>query len=580
MTSARRPYGFRRRLAVAAVLLAAVPAGAVGYALIGVNQRALEATHRELLYTAIDHVAHQLDRTVDQAIGSLEAISSTLSDNDVEAGLRTSAAKRLVSASPSVTAVAIYDAAGAFVDAVREVGVVPSLPEQLSTELRPARDAAPTLGAVERASDGTAVLPVVAAIKLESTTWYAYAPISLASLDEAVATLAASSFAGVVGAVFVVDRQLRVIADGNPERPPELRRSSAAIVRDLDATPAGKQFLAFATYDSPAGPMIGAVRSLPSLPFAVVAQVPKARAFASIERMRTIVLGVVLASIALSAAVAWWLARRVSAPVGKLVRYAGDLAARRFDAPLDVRTGDELEVLGTALTDAAHALAASEHQLRRETAIRSDLGRYLPKQLVDRIAAASQPLTLGGQRRTVSVLFADVASFSTLVEQHPPEQVVTILNQLFTMLTEIVFKHGGTVDKFIGDCVMAFWNAPDDQPDHGARAVAASLEMLRWLEVANEAWQVRHGVTIYLAIGVHTGEVVVGNFGSETRMEYTCIGDAVNLAARLEAAARPLQILVSRTTRDAAGDRFDYRQVGLQRLPSRLEPVELFEVTP
>lgn len=567
-------------MAVAAVLLAAIPAGAVGYALIGVNQRALEATHRELLYSAIDNISQQLDRSIDQALSALTAIASTLSDDSVDAAAKTSAAKRLVAASDSLAAVAIYDQAGELVDVVRDVGVDQRVPGRLAAELRPARDAPPKLAAVERAADGTAVLPVVAAIKLGPATWYAYAPISLAPLDEAVTAVAANSFAGDVGAVFVVDRQLRVIADGNPERPPELRRSTAAIVRDLDATPAGKQFLAFTTYDSPQGAMIGAVRTLPSLPFAVVAQVPKARAFASLERMRTIVVGVVLAAVALSAAVAWWLARRVSTPVGKLVRYAGDLAARRFDAPLDVQTGDELEMLGTAMTDAATALAMSEQQLRREVAIRGDLGRYLPKQLVDRIAANTQPLTLGGQRKTVSVLFADIASFSTLVERHPPEQVVLILNQLFTILTEIVFKHGGTVDKFIGDCVMAFWNAPDDLPDHGARAVAAAIEMLRWLEVANEAWQVRYGVTIYLAIGVNTGEVVVGNLGSETRMEYTCIGDAVNLAARLEAAARPLQILVSRTTRDAAGDRFDYRQVGLQRIPSRLEPVELFEVTP
>ena len=154
---------------------------------------------------------------------------------------------------------------------------------------------------------------------------------------------------------------------------------------------------------------------------------------------------------------------------------------------------------------------------------------------------------------------------------------MAILNQLFTILTEIVFRHAGTVDKFIGDCVMAFWGAPEDQPDHAARAVATAEDMLRWLDVGNEAWQAQYGVTIHLAIGIHTGEAVVGNFGSETRMEYTCIGDTVNVAARLEALARPQQILASRATRDAA-DGADYIPLGTHQVPGRVEPLELFEV--
>ena len=103
-------------------------------------------------------------------------------------------------------------------------------------------------------------------------------------------------------------------------------------------------------------------------------------------------------------------------------------------------------------------------------------------------------------------------------------------------------------------------------------------DMLRWLEIGNEAWQARHGVTLRLAIGVNTGEVVVGNFGAKQRMTYTCIGDAVNVAARLEGIARPQQILVARATRDAAPDAADYRAIGAQRLSGRLDPIEVFEV--
>jgi len=146
------------------------------------------------------------------------------------------------------------------------------------------------------------------------------------------------------------------------------------------------------------------------------------------------------------------------------------------------------------------------------------------------------------------------------------------------VLTELVFRHGGTVDKFVGDCVMAIWGAPTPQDDHARRAVEAAEDMLRWLETANPGWLERYGVTVQLAIGINSGEAVVGNVGSEKRMEYTAIGDVVNVAARLEAMARPQQILITAATRTAAGEDFDYADAGERLLAGRAEAVHLFEV--
>jgi class 3 adenylate cyclase len=243
-----------------------------------------------------------------------------------------------------------------------------------------------------------------------------------------------------------------------------------------------------------------------------------------------------------------------------------------------VTTRDELALLAGAMRGAATDLAESEAQIRREVQIRSDLGRYLPAELVDKVVRREQDLALGGERRVVTVLFADVVAFTPLTEQRAPEEVVTILNELFTILTGIVFRHGGMVDKFVGDCVMALWGAHEPQEDHAVRALEAAEDMMHWLETGNVAWRERFGVTIQLAIGVHTGEVVVGNIGSKSRMEYTAIGDAVNVAARLEALARPQQILTTRATLDAAGDGFDVAEAGAHQLPGRSEPLTLFEV--
>jgi class 3 adenylate cyclase len=137
------------------------------------------------------------------------------------------------------------------------------------------------------------------------------------------------------------------------------------------------------------------------------------------------------------------------------------------------------------------------------------------------------------------------------------------------MLTEIVFRHGGTVDKFIGDCIMAVWGAPVPAADHAIRALRAAEDMMRFLEAANEGWREKYDVEIRLGIGVNSGEALVGNIGSDKRMEYTVIGDVVNVAARLEAIAQPNQVLVSGATRDLVGDAFALEKLGDRKLTGR-----------
>ncbi|MBL8948889.1 MAG: adenylate/guanylate cyclase domain-containing protein, partial [Myxococcales bacterium] len=191
-----------------------------------------------------------------------------------------------------------------------------------------------------------------------------------------------------------------------------------------------------------------------------------------------------------------------------------------------------------------------------------------------------QDMALGGAKRELTVMFADVVSFTPLTEKLSPTEVVALLNELFTIVTEIVFRHGGTIDKFVGDCVMALWGVPTAQPDHAARALAAAEEILSWLEAGNLTWQRKYGVRVQLAIGINSGEAVVGNIGSERRMEYTAIGDVVNVAARLEAIARPQQVLLTEATRAMAGSGFRYAELGTRTVAGRAEPLVLFELVP
>ena len=149
---------------------------------------------------------------------------------------------------------------------------------------------------------------------------------------------------------------------------------------------------------------------------------------------------------------------------------------------------------------------------------------------------------------------------------------------MFTFLTGIVFNHGGMVDKFIGDCVMAVFGAPEPRDDDAERAALAALEMIEWLETGNAKWADEFGRELQLGIGISTGTAIVGNLGSEKRMEYTAIGDTVNIAARLEMLAKPGQILISEATREELGEDFDVVDLGARDITGRKEQVRIFEL--
>lgn len=255
-----------------------------------------------------------------------------------------------------------------------------------------------------------------------------------------------------------------------------------------------------------------------------------------------VLLAAVLAAVALVWKGTGW--RTVTGGMAAIVvllagSYIAVLFGRIFASPM----APALAFIGIAAAQATLDYA-QERKTRRQ--ITRAFSQYLAPALVEQLARDPSRLKLGGEKRELSILFCDVRGFTTIAEQlkDDPEQLTMLINRLLTPLSDIVLSHGGTIDKYIGDCLMAFWNAPLDDQAHPVHAVSAALDMLDSIEVLNEDLKAEAealGRTYYplrIGIGINTGECVVGNMGSTSRFDYSALGDAVNLAARLEGASK------------------------------------------
>ena len=185
----------------------------------------------------------------------------------------------------------------------------------------------------------------------------------------------------------------------------------------------------------------------------------------------------------------------------------------------------------------------SETEILRDT-----FSRFLSQQVMEQILSNTDLRSLRSARRDVTVLFADIRDFTAFAEQQQPEQVVDVLNEYFDVMVHVLFEHQGTLDKFLGDGLLALFGAPLAQPDHPQRAVRAALDIQRAATTLNTTRHRRGQPTLHLGIGINSGEAIVGNIGSEKRMEYTVIGDMVNVAQRLQAQASGGEILIGAST--------------------------------
>lgn len=294
---------------------------------------------------------------------------------------------------------------------------------------------------------------------------------------------------------------------------------------------------------------------------------------------------------AISVAIAFAVALAAGIPVffaGALPGFGAGVAVALAYAPLTVFAFSHAGIVMPLLSPVTAGLAtvglgAGWHWLtegRRRRRQRAIFSRYVSDTVVTRLLDSPGTLDLGGTEAKVTVLFSDIRNFTTHSERLSPAALVVRLNEYFGAVTEAVFAEEGTIDKFIGDAVMAIFGAPLPQSDQAARAVRAGLGMLAALERLNETWRARGWEEWEIGVGIATGLAVVGNVGSIRRTEFTVIGDTVNLASRLEGQNKALRtkILVSEATAATLGGEFPLREHGEIHVKGKERPVKVFEV--
>ena len=257
----------------------------------------------------------------------------------------------------------------------------------------------------------------------------------------------------------------------------------------------------------------------------------------------------------------------------------GVLYADRLD-PFAAFTPDHLQLISavSAQTAVTVETVKAHRRLAREEVARANYSRFMPEYVVKQLLENPNSFRLGGVNQTITVLFADIRGFTAFSERENPEKVVGLLNRYFSAMTEIIFDHGGTLDKYIGDGLMALFGAPSASPADAMNAVKAAVTMQKRLASLNDELLAEGYGRISVGIGLHTGEATVGYIGSDKRSEYTAIGDTVNLASRLESNAAGGQILMSEATATASGNLIPVNPREPLTVKNRVQPVNIFEV--
>jgi adenylate cyclase len=306
-------------------------------------------------------------------------------------------------------------------------------------------------------------------------------------------------------------------------------------------------------------------------PWILLTEINESEALRPLAQLRDELIAGVALMLALGLGIAWSAAKSHARPLQRLEEVAHAIEAGDLTRKARLEGRDAFARLGAAIDSMTKGLQERDH-------VKDVFGKYIAKQAAERLLKG--PLDLGGESKNVTILFSDIRGFTSIAETMTPEQVVTFLNAYFSEMVDAVMEQGGVLDKFLGDGLMAVFGSFGDQPDHAERAVRTGLRMKALLAKINGDRAVYGKPPFDIGIGIHTGDVVVGNIGSKQRLEFTHIGDGVNIASRVQALNKEYHttMLVTGATYEAIGGSFTVRPVGEVTLRGKTRPLPIYEV--
>ncbi len=298
----------------------------------------------------------------------------------------------------------------------------------------------------------------------------------------------------------------------------------------------------------------------------------RSRVLALLSKVRGGVITIGATGLVIAVLLAYLIARGITAPLKDLVDGTRMVDRGNMDVSIPVRTRDELGVLAEAFNEMVKDLKEKER-------VKAVFGRYLPKAVADRVMADKAGLELGGEEREVAILFSDIRGFTAISEHIAPQNLVTMLNVYFTRMVDILLEHEGTLDKYVGDAIMAVFGAPVADHDAATKAVLTALEMQAALRALHAEFAAKGWPQFEIGIGINAGPVVAGNLGSIKQLSYTVIGEEVNLASRLCSKATKGQILISEAVFRKVKWSFECNRLEPITVKNVSHPVQVYEVT-
>lgn len=289
------------------------------------------------------------------------------------------------------------------------------------------------------------------------------------------------------------------------------------------------------------------------------------------RRLLLMTFGAVGIASIVSLLVAMKLAAWASSPLTLVKATLDEIGSGNLEARVSLDRDDEFGEVGLAVNHMALSL-------QERAVLKGALSRYVSAHVAESVLSQRNLPELAGARRRITVMFCDIRNFTRFSNALEPEQVFGFLNEFFSEMIEVIFKHHGTLDKMLGDGLMALFGTPHDDPEHAVHALEAAMEMQKRLEGLRGKWKQHHASDLAIGIGLHTGDAMVGNIGSKDRMEYTAIGDTVNIASRLESMTKEhgCRILLSFDTASEVPVRIPLRQVAEVKVRGVAQPMKIF----